>query len=81
MLIVLAEIGKTVTMHSFYEDINKLFDFELYDDVITLYELSYAEQVLSNVQAATVVSMVAESYYQRDSFIKSQEVFLFHFFL
>lgn len=61
-------------MHSFDEDINKLFNFELYDDVITLYELSYAEQVLSKLQAATVIAMVAESYYQRDCFIKSQEV-------
>ncbi|EJW86037.1 TPR Domain containing protein [Wuchereria bancrofti] len=62
-------------MHSFYEDISKLYGLELYDDVITLYELSYAEQALSNIQAATVVSMVAESYYQHDSFIKSQEAF------
>uniref|UniRef100_A0A915PQU8 Uncharacterized protein n=1 Tax=Setaria digitata TaxID=48799 RepID=A0A915PQU8_9BILA len=62
-------------MQSFCEDISKLFGLELYDDVIMLYELAYAEQVLSNVQAATVVSMVAESYYQRDSFIKSQETF------
>lgn len=61
-------------MHSFDEDISKLFGFELYDDVIMLYELSYAEQVLNKLQAATVVSMVAESYYQRDCFIKSQEV-------
>lgn len=61
-------------MHNFFEDICKLFDFELYDDVITLYELSYAEKVLSNVQAAAIVAMVAESYFQRDSFIKSQEV-------
>uniref|UniRef100_A0A0R3RFB4 TPR_REGION domain-containing protein n=1 Tax=Elaeophora elaphi TaxID=1147741 RepID=A0A0R3RFB4_9BILA len=62
-------------MHSFDEDINKLFGLELYEDVITLYELSFAEQVLSKVQAATVVSMVAESYYQRDFFVKSQETF------
>ncbi|VDK84935.1 unnamed protein product [Litomosoides sigmodontis] len=62
-------------MHSFDEDINKLFGLELYDDVITLYELSFTEQVLTKLQAATVVSMVAESYYQRDCFIKSQEAF------
>lgn len=64
-------------MKTFYEDICKLFDLELYDDVIALYEISYAEQSgLSNVQTASIVSIVAESYYQRDNFVKSQDVSL-----
>ncbi|VDN03502.1 unnamed protein product [Thelazia callipaeda] len=62
-------------MSSFYADIIKLFDFELYWDVIALYELSYSGQLLNSVEEANVVSMVAESYYQLDNFNKSQEIF------
>ncbi|VDK57591.1 unnamed protein product [Gongylonema pulchrum] len=68
-------------MPNFFDDICKLFDFELYDDVLTLYELSYSEQTgLSNVQTATVFSLVAESYFQLENFVKSQDVSCFRLF-
>lgn len=62
-------------MYSFYEDICKLFELELYYDVITLYELAFVEQTnLTQQQSAAAIAITAESYYQCEIYAKSQEV-------
>lgn len=62
-------------MQFVYDSICKLYALELYEDVTALLELSSSELAsLSQIQAANVNSIAADSYFQCDNFTKSQEV-------
>lgn len=63
-------------MQFVYDSICKLYALELYEDVTALLELSSSELAsLSQIQAANVNSIAADSYFQCDNFTKSQEAF------
>ncbi|MFH4977430.1 hypothetical protein AB6A40_004139 [Gnathostoma spinigerum] len=61
-------------METFYGQICKLYELELYEDVILLSELSDA-RTLSPPSLATFFAICADSYYQVGNYAKSQEAF------
>lgn len=62
-------------MNYFLESLYKLYGLELFEDVITLLELMSNElSPMKDAHAANIASIAADSYFQCDKFVKSQEV-------